>query len=189
MKASIRRTTAWLSIGIRLIVSLTLLWFGRVCLGATGPSQGKNALQLKAMPLAALKRSMSSAVDQQVSLPQEFQIANRRGRDPFRKRVSRHLQNADMNGGNTNYLLTIPIMTLPGRGLNVALSLFYNSQVWTTQGTSLVFDKDDWPAAGWSLSLGKLSDLPLTGAHCRMPTELFTRSPAMISKRTTEYGG
>ena len=72
MKASIRRTTAWLSIGIRLIVSLTLLWFGRVCLGATGPSQGKNALQLKAMPLAALKRSMSSAVDQQVSLPQNF---------------------------------------------------------------------------------------------------------------------
>ena len=64
-----------------------------------------------------------------------------------------------MNGGNTNYLLTIPIMTLPGRGLNLALSLFYNSQVWTTQGTSLVFDTDDWPAAGWSLSLGKITGL------------------------------
>lgn len=89
-----------------------------------------------------------------------FQIGNRRGRDPFRKRTKYHLQNADSNGGNSNYLLTVPILTLPGRGLSVALNLYYNSQVWTNQATNgnyLVFNHDaDWPAAGWSLGFGKI---------------------------------
>jgi hypothetical protein len=102
------------------------------------------------------------------NIAQAFQIGNRRGHDPFRKQSRRQFQSADMNGGNTNYLLRIPVITLPGRGLNVRLTLYYNSQMWTKQTEMvgiehpipepvMVFDHDaDWPAPGWLLSLGKV---------------------------------
>ena len=47
------------------------------------------------------------------NITQAFQVGNRRGRDPFRKRTRSRVQNADANGGNTNYLLTVPILVLP----------------------------------------------------------------------------
>ena len=59
------------------------------------------------------------------NIAQAFQIGNRRGRDPFRKQARRQFQNADTNGGNSNYLLTVPILSLPGRGLSVNLNLYY----------------------------------------------------------------
>src|SRR5215470_3167096 len=60
------------------------------------------------------------------NIAQAFQIGNRCGHDPFRKQTRRQFQSADANGGNTNYLLTVPVITLPGRGLNVVLNLYYN---------------------------------------------------------------
>ena len=105
---------------------------------------------------------------QDVNIADAFQIGNRRGHDPFRKQNRRQFQNADANGGNTNYLLTVPVITLPGRALNVGLTLYYNSQMWTKQTEMvgiqypipepvMVFDHDaDWPAPGWLLSLGKV---------------------------------
>jgi RHS repeat-associated protein len=97
-----------------------------------------------------------------------LQIGNRRGRDPFRKPTRRRLQNADAIGGNSNYVLTVPILTLPGRGLSIALNLYYNSQLWTNDAvpgyTDLVFDHDaDWPAPGWSLGFGKVVQVDLHG--------------------------
>jgi YD repeat-containing protein len=49
-------------------------------------------------------------------------------------------------------------MTVPGRGLTVSLTLYYNSQVWTEQSsTDMVFNHDaDWPAPGWLLSFGRI---------------------------------
>jgi hypothetical protein len=98
---------------------------------------------------------------QSANVGQAFVIGNRRGHDPFRKQTRRRLQNADANGGNSNYMLTVPLLSLPGRGLSVALNLYYNSQLWTNQGQNgsgyFVFNHDaDWPAPGWCLGFGKI---------------------------------
>jgi hypothetical protein len=102
------------------------------------------------------------------NIAQAFQILNRRGHDPVRTLVSqtqkklaqavRKVPSVPTSGGNTNYLLKIPLMTVPGRGLSVALTLYYNSQVWTEQSsTDMVFNHDtDWPAPGWLLSFGRI---------------------------------
>ena len=95
------------------------------------------------------------------NIARAFQIGNRLGRDPFRRPTRLRLQNADAIGGNSNYILTVPILTLPGRGLNLALNLYYNSQLWTNGAppgqTDLVFGHDaDWPAPGWSLGFSSV---------------------------------
>ena len=67
---------------------------------------------------------------------------------------------------------TLPILTLAGRGMSVALSLYYNSKLWTNgvpgtiDGTKhLVFDHDaDWRASGWSPGFGKVVQVGLHGA-------------------------
>jgi RHS repeat-associated protein len=96
------------------------------------------------------------------NIVQAFQIGNRRGRDPFLKLPRRAIQNANANGGNTNYLLTVPLLNLAGRGLSISLTMFYNSQMWTHQSTYTVFNHDhDWPAPGWSLGFGKIVQVGL----------------------------
>lgn len=86
-----------------------------------------------------------------------FLIQNRRGRDPLRPRSKTRSLNVDGGTGNGNYLLEIPVLDLSGRGLNLSLSLFYNSQLWVGETTPMVFDHDHgWPAAGWSLCFGRV---------------------------------
>src|SRR5262249_6861718 len=65
---------------------------------------------------------------------------------------------ASDNGANSgNFLLAAPVVNLPGRGLDLALSLNYNARVWQKAGSNIYFDIDaDWPAPGWSLGFGKL---------------------------------
>jgi RHS repeat-associated protein len=85
---------------------------------------------------------------------------NRRGRDVHRPVKNRRniIANADAGTGNGNYLLTIPLLNLRGRGLPLSLNLYYNSLLWQeTAGNTFVFDHDfDWPAPGWSLGFGQL---------------------------------
>jgi hypothetical protein len=135
-----------------------------VLMGGNARSQPQNN-PVSAQPNVALLNlpipPISGPGYQDGNIAQAFQIGSRRGHDPFRKQTRRQFQSADANGGNTNYLLKVPVITLPGRGLNVALNLYYNSQTWTKQGygilAKMVFDHDaDWPAPGWSLSLGKV---------------------------------
>jgi YD repeat-containing protein len=67
------------------------------------------------------------------------------------------LQSAD-ELGSANFQLAVPIVGLPGRGLDLALDLIYNSHVWH-EGTDdrITYDIDaDWPGPGWSLGFGKL---------------------------------
>ena len=63
----------------------------------------------------------------------------------------------DAGVGNGNYLLSIPILRLPGRGQDLSLTLFYNSKLWLkTNDYTIVYNHDhDWPAPGWSLGFGK----------------------------------
>ncbi len=52
----------------------------------------------------------------------------------------------DGGAGSGNFQLSAPVLTLPGRGLNLSLALTYNSRVWNKAGTNINFDIDrDWP--------------------------------------------
>ena len=95
-----------------------------------------------------------------------FSIENQHGRNPVPPvPVVRHLA-ASMpaalpktdSGTGTNYFLSVPVLNLPGRGLDVALSLRYNSALWSKlSDQEFAFDHDHgWPAPGWSLGFGKI---------------------------------
>ncbi|MCA1612598.1 MAG: hypothetical protein LC800_00285, partial [Acidobacteria bacterium] len=66
----------------------------------------------------------------------------------------------DEGAGSGNFQLTAPVLSLPGRGLNVSLALAYNSRVWNKATSEMSFDIDrGWPAPGWSLGFGKIIDM------------------------------
>jgi len=59
--------------------------------------------------------------------------------------------------GSQSYNKTIPIVSLPGRGLDLNLNMYYNSRVWTldTAAGSMAFNADrDFPAYGFRLDFG-----------------------------------
>ena len=59
--------------------------------------------------------------------------------------------------GSANFQFTVPIIALPGRGLDLALDLIYNSHVLHKIGDTTVYDiSADWPGPGWSLGFGKM---------------------------------
>jgi RHS repeat-associated protein len=67
--------------------------------------------------------------------------------------------------GSSNFAFAIPVVSLPGRGLDVSLSLSYNSRVFNKSidpfdgSTQMTFDVDSgWPAAGFRLSFGQIED-------------------------------
>lgn len=65
----------------------------------------------------------------------------------------------DSGAGSSNFPLTVPIVRLPGRGLDVVLALNYNALLWHRVKDQMIFAPqldDDWPAPGWSLGFGKL---------------------------------
>src|ERR1051325_473956 len=63
--------------------------------------------------------------------------------------------------GTANFSFEVPVVGLPGRGLDVSLSLVYNSHLWNKKKsdttTTLSYDVDQsWPTPGFSLGYGKL---------------------------------
>lgn len=63
----------------------------------------------------------------------------------------------DDGAGNGNFQIATPVVSLPGRGINLSLGLAYNSRVWNKAGSQITYDIDrDWPAPGWSLGFGKI---------------------------------
>ena len=101
-----------------------------------------------------------------------FALENRRGPDPIHivAPVNPNLGlaggrlEADGGAANGNYHLEIPLVSLRGRGFDLALSLYYNSQIWYTapqrpRPAPPYFDMDadgDWPAPGAKIGFGKL---------------------------------
>lgn len=102
-----------------------------------------------------------------------FDPSNRRGRNAVYSAMpqlssigSRRLHNnhprpdsieKNERAGNGNYQLSVPVIRLAGRGLDLELDLTYNSLVWHKNGNTLSFNIDnDWPAPGWSLGFGKI---------------------------------
>lgn len=99
-----------------------------------------------------------------------FDPINRRGRNPLYSTaplrgsigVRRDALNQAEAAGSGNFMLTVPIVSLPGRaGLDLNLALTYNSHIWDSSGAEMLLDPDHgWPAAGWSLGFGKLIRTP-----------------------------
>lgn len=63
----------------------------------------------------------------------------------------------DGGAGSGNFQFAAPVYGAPGRGINIALGLAYNSRVWNKADNQINFDNDrGWPAPGFSLGFGKL---------------------------------
>jgi RHS repeat-associated protein len=70
----------------------------------------------------------------------------------------------DGGAGNGNFQFSAPVVSLPGRGIDLALNLHYNSRVWNKSGNNVSFDVDwDEPAAGWNLGFGRLVSMGPNG--------------------------
>jgi RHS repeat-associated protein len=68
----------------------------------------------------------------------------------------------DGGAGSGNFQFAAPVLSLPGRGLNLSLGAAYNSRLWNKSSTNseITFDIDrSWPAPGFSLGFGKLLGL------------------------------
>lgn len=84
----------------------------------------------------------------------DWDVSNRRSLDdPGNDRGNL----ANKTTGNNNFQIVAPVLSLPGRGIDLNLSLVYNSLVWNKSGNEMYFDIDhDSPAPGWQLGFGKL---------------------------------
>jgi len=66
--------------------------------------------------------------------------------------------------GSSNFSFNVPVVSLPGRGLDGQMALVYNSQLWnkstdSSGATHLTYDVDmGWPAPGFRLGFGQLED-------------------------------
>ncbi len=70
----------------------------------------------------------------------------------------------DARAGNGNFTFAAPVASLGGRGLDVDLNMYYNSRVWSKAGTEMLYNADaGYPAAGWTLGLGKMYYYGLSG--------------------------
>lgn len=63
---------------------------------------------------------------------------------------------ANLFSQDVNY--SVPLLSLIGRaGLNLNLTLNYNSKVWIKSGNTMYFDgEQSWPAPGWRLGFGRI---------------------------------
>lgn len=84
-------------------------------------------------------------------------VTNSRGRQPLNGHTSL-LSHGEQGAGQGNFRLDVPILNLTGRGLDLSISLVYNSRVWSKDTANhIVYDADgDFPAPGWSLGFGRL---------------------------------
>jgi RHS repeat-associated protein len=61
------------------------------------------------------------------------------------------------NLGSYSYSFGAPIISLPGRGIDLNLAMVYNSQLWSKDNSTITFNYNKgWPAAGWTLGYGRL---------------------------------
>ena len=91
-----------------------------------------------------------------------FSSRNAVGTPPGKTTPGASMVAAATNGtetpGSANFSFGLPVVSSPGRGLNIDLSLFYNSRIWTGDSTSMSYNMDQgWPAPGFRLGYGQLT--------------------------------
>lgn len=86
-----------------------------------------------------------------------------------------------------NFNWSLPLVSLPGRaGLDLGLSLSYNSLVWTKSGGYILFDGDGgWPAPGFRLGFAVVQGKFLDAQAQKAAYLLLTPSGARVSLRQT----
>jgi RHS repeat-associated protein len=98
-----------------------------------------------------------------------YSAANSVGSPPGKKTLGATTAAAATDGtespGSENFTFTVPVVTLPGRGMDVTLDLNYNSRTYNKSvdswdgSTWLTYDVDSgWPAAGFRLGYGQIED-------------------------------
>jgi RHS repeat-associated protein len=113
-------------------------------------------------------RSSATSMPIQEQLPIECADCDPGGRggaggsDPYfgtaRTRPTNETGDPGVTLGSRNFNWSMPLVSLPGRGgLDISISLFYNSLVWTKQGNSIEFNADHGsPAPGFQIGLPRL---------------------------------
>jgi RHS repeat-associated protein len=70
----------------------------------------------------------------------------------------------DGGAGSGNFQIAAPVINLPGRSMNLALALAYNSRLWNKSGSDISYDVDrGWPAPGWNLGFSKVLGMGVWG--------------------------
>jgi hypothetical protein len=103
-----------------------------------------------------------------------YKRVNTVGSPPGRKRAGVAILSprtkGDETNGNKNFTFALPVAGLPGRGINAAVALVYNSSVWnkstapSTGNTWMTYDVDSsWPATGWRMTLGQIDNQGTAG--------------------------
>ncbi len=92
------------------------------------------------------------------------------------------------SAGNGNFQLVAPVSSLTGRGLDVNLSLTYNSRLWSKSGNQMSYDSDrGFPAPGWSFGFGKMMNMGNSGG-CMLVDGDGTRRSYTGSISSYTYG-
>lgn len=123
--------------------------------------------------------------DETVSL---YQTNNLIGSPPGKMRAGAQSAGSSLpvtESGNRNFSFGLPLVGSRGRGVNVALSLFYNSLVWhksvdpSDSSTWMTYDVDSgYPAQGFRLGFGQIEDQGSAG---------FTLTEADGTRRALQY--
>jgi hypothetical protein len=106
---------------------------------------------------------------------------------------------------SANYTFGVPLLGIQGRGLDVGLSLTYNSRIWhksTYVNTKMYFDVDSsWPAPGFRLGYGQVENQGTAGYTLVEPdgtrrqmtsigTNLYrTTDGSLITYNSSGWGG
>ena len=93
----------------------------------------------------------------------------------------------DRGATNGDFQLAAPVLSLPGRGIDVNLALYYNSRLWSKVGTQMIYDADKGsPSPGWNIGFGKIIR---TGANgCMLIQPDGTRQSHSGTNTTSSYG-
>jgi hypothetical protein len=102
-----------------------------------------------------------------------YQTNNLIGNPPGKKRpgaLSAASSIPVTESGNRNFTFGLPVVSLPGRGIDASLALTYNSLVWnkstnpSDNSTWMTYDVDSgYPAQGFRLGYGQIEDQGTAG--------------------------
>jgi YD repeat-containing protein len=104
------------------------------------------------------------------------------------------LDAANSTGGSDlfsgNYAWSLPLVSLPGRaGMNLGLSLAYNSLVWTKAGNAIVYDADNgYPSPGFRLGFPTIQPSFFNTQTSKSTYMLITPSGGRVELRQTGTG-
>lgn len=125
-----------------------------------GPNAGNEGVEYETSSVNSRARVMRRPADQDGWDNSNWWMAD----DPGNQTGNPPGTSPDAGAGNGNFQFSAPVVALPGRGVDIALSLNYNSRVWSKAGSVMSFDAERGsPAPGWNLGFGKMMFMGTSG--------------------------